>query len=155
MELSETYATRSFRFLRLIEPNGWRIKLYGIRYGAPEVDPALVESALPELLARLESPEAGQNHYGVGFAAVHQGKTGNFVFIDWWADENELHHHVFVSSMERPDSFTYVTPSGLAACAWDLHLLCFERQAWVETVLANPEGPDLDAYVARRFNGTA
>lgn len=32
---SETYATRSFRFLRLTEPNGWRIKLYGTGYPEP------------------------------------------------------------------------------------------------------------------------
>ena len=28
-----------------------------------------------------------------------------------------------------------------------------ERQAWVDTVLANPAGPDIEAYLACRFNG--
>ena len=31
----------------------------------------------------------------------------------------------------------------------------FERQAWIECVLTNPNGPDLEAYLARRFEGEA
>jgi hypothetical protein len=46
------------------------------------------------------------------------------------------------------EQFTYVTPSGLTACVWDLCVQCFERQAGVDCVLANPDGPDLKAYVA-------
>jgi hypothetical protein len=45
-----------------------------------------------------------------------------------------------------------VTPRGLVACAWDLTVLTFGRQAWVDAVLANSAGPDLDGYVARRPN---
>ena len=51
----------------------------------------------------------------VGFLGVHDGRTSNFVFLDFWADENELHHHVFVSPIALPDQFTYVTPTGLSA----------------------------------------
>jgi hypothetical protein len=29
----------------------------------------------------------------------------------------------------------------------------FEHQAWVDTVLNNPHGPDIDAYLATRLNG--
>jgi hypothetical protein len=35
--------------------------------------------------------------YHLGFLGVHDGRTSNFVFLDYWAEENELHHHVFVS----------------------------------------------------------
>jgi hypothetical protein len=153
MQRSEDFGPRSVGFLRLIEPHGWRLKLYGIRYRGDGVDEALVTAALPLLEARLAESSAGLAHYSVGFAGVHQGKTGNFAFIDWWADENELHHHVYLSHRDRPGSFEYVTPRGLTACVWDLGLIWYERQAWVETVLANPAGPDLDAYLARRMGG--
>ncbi|RIK29394.1 MAG: hypothetical protein DCC55_38030 [Chloroflexi bacterium] len=63
-----------------------------------------------------------------------------------------MHHHVYVSSKDQLDQFSYMTPTGLAACVWDLRVLCFERQAWIETMLANPQGPDLDAYLARQLN---
>jgi hypothetical protein len=29
----------------------------------------------------------------------------------------------------------------------------FERRAWIDDVIANPAGPDLDAYLSRRFDG--
>jgi hypothetical protein len=46
----------------------------------------------------------------------------------------------------------YVTPTGLIACTWDLRVLSFEGDAWVEAVLANPSGPDMEEYLARTLN---
>lgn len=152
MFVSEKYAARAFRFIDLIDVAGWRIKLYGIRYQGDSVDQALVEAALPVIGARLSEAGPKSNHYSVGFAAIHQGKSGNFVFVDWWADENELHHHVYVSASDRPHEFRYMTPTGLTACAWDLKLMWFEREAWVDCVLDQSENPDLESYLARRLN---
>lgn len=69
------------------------------------------------------------------------------VFLSVWADENELRHLVFTSPHERPEQLVEVTGGGFIACVWDLAVLCFERAAWVETVLANPSGPDVGAYL--------
>jgi hypothetical protein len=41
---------------------------------------------------------------------------------------------------------------GPMACTYELAVVCFERQAWVDCVLAAPQ-PDLAAYLAARFNG--
>jgi len=38
MQRSEDHAPRSVRFLRLITPDGWRLKLCGIRYRGGHVD---------------------------------------------------------------------------------------------------------------------
>ena len=94
----------------------------------------------------------GQNHYGVGFIGIHDGRGAIFVFIDFWADENELHHHVYVAPKDQPAQLEYKTPSGLIACVWDLVVLGFERQAWIECALASPNRPDLEAYLARTMN---
>ena len=91
-------------------------------------------------------------HYSVGFLGIHEGRTANFVFVDWWAEENELHHHVYVSSMAAPAELAYMTPTGLAACVWDLRVMAFERQAWIDTVLRNPKGPDFEAYLKQHLN---
>jgi len=148
----DAYAPRSFRFLKLVERHGFKIKLYGIRYGGGDVDKPLIDGALPVLLDRLASASEGQQHYGVGFGGIHQGKTGDFAFIDWWADENELHHHVYVSTDASPGKFRYVTPTGLIACVWDLRLMWFEREAWVSCALRKGMRPDLDGYLALRFD---
>jgi hypothetical protein len=42
------------------------------------------------------------------------------------------------------------TPAG---CVYELAIVEFERRAWIEDVIGNPDGPNLDLYLARRFNG--
>ncbi|TAH35561.1 MAG: hypothetical protein EYC70_12960 [Planctomycetota bacterium] len=56
---------------------------------------------------------------------------------------------------KRPRRCASPAPGQASVCVWDLHLQYQERQAWVECVLADPEGPDLEAYLARRYEGEA
>jgi len=148
---SEAYRSRSVEVLGLWEWPGWRIKAYGIAYADAPLDSRLTKAARGLTEGRLKASAETTSHYGVGFAGVHQGKTGNFVFVDWWADENELHHHVYVSPPDRPEALEYQTPTGLAACVWDLFLIGYERDAWVRHVLRSKG--NLDAYVRDRFQG--
>ncbi len=153
VELLEPYAPRRVSFLGLWARDEWLVKAYGIRYRGAAPAPALVEAARSLVLARLPLPARAEGRYGVGFAGVHEGRGANFVFADWWAEENELHHHVWISPSANPRDLVYRTPSGLAACVWDLAVIGFERQAWLDTVLANPSGPDVEAYLSRRLEG--
>jgi hypothetical protein len=153
--LQEPYDRRPIRFLELWRESGWTMKVYGIAYGRPRPREQLVEAAKAITLQELDDSAHEQNHYGVGFLSIHDGRDANFVFLDYWADENELHHHVFVSPSEEPASFEDVTVTGLIACAWDIRVLSFERDAWVEAVLANPFGPDPEGYLTRRLNEDA
>jgi hypothetical protein len=146
------YEPRPIRFLDLWQTNGWRIKLYGIAYSRPQPRPELVaasQQVASELLGRLPTD---LRHYHVGFLGVHDGRSSNFAFLDFWADENELHHHVFVSPTAHPDQFTYATPTGLSACVWDLRLQAFEREAWITHVLQRSASPDFDGYLAAALN---
>lgn len=92
------------------------------------------------------------DHDSVGFLGVHDGRTANFVFVDWWAHENELYHHVYVSPTDEPSRLSYATPTGLAACVWDLRHMAFERQASLDTVLKGPHPSDVDAYLRLTLN---
>ncbi len=151
-KLQEPYATRPIRFLELWQESGWRLKVYGIAYGRPAPRPELLDAAKALARSRLRESAEGKPHYGVGFVGIHDGRGAIFIFVDFWSDENELHHHVYVAPSDQPERLEYVTPSGLTACVWDLRVLCFERQAWIEAVLANPAGPDLDKYLSSRLN---
>lgn len=157
LRLLEPYSPRPIRFIELWEDGGWRIKVYGILYrgGADRPDPELLTAARGAARARLPQPAVAEDRYGVGFLGVHRGRGANLVFVDWWASENELHHHVYRANPGTPAALTDVTPTGSAACVWDLRVIGFERDAWVETVLANPAGPDVDAYLLRRLNEVA
>jgi hypothetical protein len=144
------YKPRSVRFLELWSHGDWRLKLYGIAYDRDRPDPALVQRAKELAVAPLA---AATDHYGVGFIGVHQGKTAHFIFVDWWARENELNHHVFISSLDDPLVFEDATPAGVAACVWDLALIAHERDAWVETVLQTGGAHGFDDYLQRRMEG--
>ncbi len=134
------YRTRPIRFLELWQHGAWRLKVYGIAYNRSAPRPALIAAAKEVARERLAGISQSAPHYSVGFLGVHDGRTSNFVFVDWWASENELHHHVYVSPVDKPQQLTYETPSGLTACVWDLRVMAFERQAWLDTVLKNPRG---------------
>lgn len=149
--LSEPYRPRPIRFLGLWDTPGFQLKAYGIAHDRELPRSPLVRAARDLAETQLAVVAAGQNHYGVGFVGIHDGRGGNFVFVDWWADENELHHHVWVSPHDRPAELEEVTPTGLSACVWDLAVICHERGAWVECVLANPGGPNLQAYLSKRL----
>jgi hypothetical protein len=145
--IAEPCETRPIRFIELAEFSGWTIKVYGIAYQRPQPRPDVLTAAMDLAKAAFPQPPEAQGRYGVGFMGVHDGRGVNFVFCDWWADENELHHRVFVSPHDRPHNFEDMTATGPTACVWDLRVLCFERQAWLDKVLRNPRGPDINAYL--------
>jgi len=146
------YEPRPIRFLDLWSVEGWRLKVYGIASGRPQPRSELVTAARRIAIQQLRSLPSGLPHYHLGFLGIHDGRTANFVFLDFWADENELHHHVFVSPTAHPDQFADVTPTGLSACVWDLRLQAFERDAWVAHVLQRSVSPDFDGYLAATLN---
>jgi hypothetical protein len=153
IRLAEPYATRPVRCLDILSFDGWRLKLYGIAYRGERPAQALVDAAVAVARERLPRPAVADDRYGVGFVCAHDGRGDNFVFVDWWAGEDELHHHGWRSTKEEPHSLRLTGPDDFTACAWDLAVIAHERSAWVRHVLARPEGPDLDAYLDDRLDG--
>jgi prepilin-type processing-associated H-X9-DG protein len=151
-KLIEPYKPRPIRFIELWRESGWRLKVYGISYNRELPRGELIEAAKHVARERLPQPAMTTNRYGAGFLGIHDGRGANFVFVDWWADENELHHHIYISPPERPQQLQYASTADAQACVWDLCVMSFERQAWLETVLLNPAGVDLETYFMRRLN---
>ncbi|MEU7834884.1 MULTISPECIES: hypothetical protein [unclassified Nonomuraea] len=58
---------------------------------------------------------------------------------------------VLPAPADRPEHLA-PHPSQAAGCVWELSVTDFERRAWMTHVLANPGGPDLDAYLAQEYN---
>jgi hypothetical protein len=150
-ELLEPYAKRPIRFLELHEQDGWRLKVYSLAYQMPWARPDVIKIARSVLWEHLQTAARGKPHYRVGYMGVNDGRGAIFAFVDFWADENELHHHVFVAPKAEVGKLAYVTPSGLTACVWDLALMAYERQAWVDAVLDNPRGPEIELYLSMRM----
>jgi hypothetical protein len=85
-----------------VEQSGWRLKVYGIAYQGEYPRARLIEKAKELESERLPLLAGTEGCYGVGFLGVRDGRGADVVFIDWWAEENELHHHVYVASHSQP-----------------------------------------------------
>lgn len=152
--LREPYRPRPVHFLDLWEPDGWTLKAYGISYAHQTPSAALVAAARERTLECLPAPGEDGN-YGVGFVGVHEGRDFNFVFVAWWAAENQLYMRRFLSSVDEPSELREATNHDVFACVFDLQLVWFERNAWLEKVLVNPQGPNIQAYLKKRLTDQA
>ncbi|CAN5679620.1 hypothetical protein BH24ACT22_BH24ACT22_18090 [soil metagenome] len=154
LKLTEPYQFRQISSLGVLEVDEWRFKLYGIHApGRPAPDDGWKPTVWELAQTRLEDTRGHPERYGVGFIIVHHGREADFVLIDWWVGENMLENHVHVFPSDGSGTHEYMVDSGLAACVWELSVMSFEREAWIETVLANSSNPDLEAYLKRQLEG--
>lgn len=147
MKLIEPYEKRRVRCIDLWDIDDWRLKVYGITYAgsAPRAD--LVEAARMQASEAYPTPAITENRYGRGFVGVHDGRGADFLFYCWWENENELGHRVFAGPKSSLPELPEQNGAQIRACTWDVTVIAHERDAWVRHVLANPLGPDLDAYL--------
>ncbi len=155
----EPYSPRSFRFIELLTcgpsrtGTTWRMKLYGIACQGEFPRPELVDAAVRVAAQVLEHETA--NNYNVGFVGVHDGRGACFVFVDFWGNENELFHRVFLSRLSDPAGLRPAEATDSSVCVWDLRLQAFERDAWIKHVLSKAGEPDFDGYLGERLNEDA
>ena len=98
---------------------------------------------------RRSLPDVDEAHHGAAFAIAHDARWP-IALVYWWEGENEIHSADLRGS--EPDALSPAGPTAMG-CVWELGVVEFERRAWIETVIGNPGGPDIDAYMARRFSG--
>ncbi|WP_315702970.1 MULTISPECIES: hypothetical protein [unclassified Bradyrhizobium] len=90
----------------------------------------------------------------IGFLIIHVGQAGVWLLIDRWEDCDILRHHHFRAPLADPTRFTDVSAEHYGPCVWELAVQAFERQAWLDHVLANPAGPDIEGYLSVGLNGS-
>jgi hypothetical protein len=143
-----TYRTRSVGFLRHHSLRDWRLKLYGISVEGRRPPEELLAAGEALAAATLPSPATGDGRHGVGFVGVHEGAQANFVFVSWWAKLYELNHVLFRGPKRQPYELARVDPP-LVGCTWDLRVVAFERDAWINSMVG--DAPDLDTYLSATF----
>jgi hypothetical protein len=149
--LEAPYEPRPIRFLRREDVDRWRLKLYGIALAGKEPREELVAATRDLAAAILPRPAVTDDRYGVGFATAHDAATFCIALVYWWQAANELHQRIYLSPQDDPTALTQVADQP-AGCVWELAVVDFERRAWLEDVLANPAGPNLELYLERRLN---
>jgi hypothetical protein len=96
------------------------MKLYGIACHGELRRSSLLAAA--KKIAQEQLSKETVNNYGVGFIGVHDGRDAAFVFVDFWGNENELFHRVFLSRDNDPEKLAPAAPADSSVCVWDLHL---------------------------------
>ncbi len=135
------------------EMSGFKMKVYGISYATALPREELIQAAKEAADDYLARPTTQRTH-GVGFIGIHDGRGENQIFVDRWINENELMHKIWVSAVPSPGDI-YPAPEDFnSVCIWDLKVQCFEREAWMRHVLANPHGQDFDGYLADTLSGS-
>lgn len=149
--LSGPYRQRHVRFIRQEQMGDWRLKLYGIATPGRTPRAELVDAAMSLAPAVFPQPALSDDRYGVGLVVAHDAATASIALFYWWQATNELHQRVYVGPLDDPRAMTKL-PDPAAGCVWEMSILDFERRRWIEDVLANPSGPDLDLYLSRQLN---
>lgn len=149
--LAAPYEPRPIRFIRREDVDGWQLKLYSITMWGKEPREEFVTATRDLAASILPRPAASDDRYGVAFATAHDAASLCIALVYWWQSENELHQRIYVSPKDDPAALEQVANQP-AGCVWELAIVDFERRAWLEDVLANPSGPDLDRYLERELN---
>lgn len=146
----ELFARRPVRHEGVRALAGYRMKVYSVRYGSAELERALYEEAMSLAEAALPRPAVGAGRYGVGFVICHQGRGMHYLVVSWWGNENEYFNRVFVREFGAGKAWR-AGNAGESVCVWDLEIIWFERNAFVEEVLSK-EPADVEGYLARVLN---
>lgn len=145
------YRPRPLRLIERRQLGDWRMKIYGIALAGRAPRQALVEATVVSAAAVLPQPAIAEDRYGIGFAIAHDANGVCFANIYWWQSENKLHQRLYTSPVDDPAALTPVVHPA-AGCVWELGIIDFERRAWLEDVLANPAGADVERYLGRRLD---
>ena len=151
MQKLPAYKKRKVHFVNQASFNDWRIKVYGISVSGEPLAEELVCNAVDNLLPKLPEAAITDQRYGVGFLIIHQGTMRNWILLDWWETEDIMHHLLFSSPLDDPDSITAEPDTSLIACVHELRVVNFESEAWIKTMLNEDKKSDPDAYLALRF----
>lgn len=153
MQISNGYKARSVRFMDYVNSNGWTIKVYGISMRKALVSTELIEYAKSNLAKWLEkSNDYPLTTYKVATLIVHEGREGVFTLLNWWIDENMIQNQVYFSTYDKPNDFEYFSDRGIICCVWELAVIWFERNAWIQHVLDKSDQPDFAAYLKETLN---
>lgn len=138
------YAQRFTRFRRLLEHDGWRLKVYSIQLVRGPLDEDAFAPGLALLMEGLPRPAVADGRPGVGFCLFHSGRGSDCVVLCWWDGENELPIRLAVRTDEEGE--WRLARGSESVSVWDVRVLAFERDAYVATLLGDPPS-DADSYL--------
>jgi hypothetical protein len=148
------YRPRSIAFQGVRSCGRWRVKINLITMGGgPSNVQDIVEAAWQASASVLQDLPETELDTNIAFVTIHVGLEGVWLLIDRWEEGDILRHHHFRAALDDPTHFVDVSADHYGPCVWELAVQAFERQAWLDCVLANADGPDIEAYLRIGLTG--
>lgn len=138
------YHPRNIVAAGILELAGWRLKRYEITFDGAPLDSAPYAEGVAQAARLLPQPPSAANRAGLGFVIFHSGATHHYLVLCWWDTQNELFTRVVVRPRERDE--WDISGRHYSCCVWDLDVMWFERNAWIESMLG-PGGADTAKYL--------
>lgn len=160
------YQPRPIRFAGVRDVAGWRMKCYeidgrkeevgmahpttarGTAHPAPDgLDWDQYAAALAHAESILPLPPKSSERAGIGFLIAHEIATHHYLIVCWWDNQNELFARCFVRPVTDAVAWDF-SGAAFSFRVWDMVVMWFERQAWIECALAGRE-VRVDEYLGR------
>lgn len=111
----------------------------------------LVVSNIPNWVKNVQCVK--MENYKVGVLIIHEGREGTFAIVCWWVDENMLQLFAYLANYKNPDFFQLISDKGIVSCVWELEVIWFERNAWVqEVMMQNKNSESINNYLSKNFS---
>ncbi len=150
----DPYVSRPIKFIDQVNSKGWRIKVYGISAKSKPLPKEVVAAGMKSVLSHLPQPPLTEQRYGVGFMVIHHGTMRNWYLLDWWENEDIIHHKLFSSPLDKPGSVSTEPDKSLIACVHELKVVTFESEAWINTVLCQDDASRFENYLGLRLDSS-
>ncbi len=150
----DPYVIRPIEFIDQVNSKGLRIKVYGISAKSKPLPIEVVAAGMKSVLSHLPQPPLTEQRYGVGFMVIHHGTMRNWYLLDWWENEDIIHHKLFSSPLDKPSSVSPEPDKSLIACVHELKVVTFESEAWINTVLCKDDEPRFENYLGLRLDSS-
>ena len=151
--ISEVYKPRPIHFHEIRDTNEWKMKIYTITYGEKLLEWLVYEDGFAKAFAKLPHPAVNEHCPGIGFAIAHQGRRMHYLILCWWDNENELFTRMFTRGFSANDLW-HEASHNVSFCVWDMQVLHFECNAFVETILQHGGVVDISTYLTRHYHGS-
>jgi hypothetical protein len=149
--VSEPFSPRPVMTRGVRDVKGYRLKEYAILYGQDRLSIGQFELGLPAVFGALPQPAVTRTRPGAGILILHQGRGARYIVLGWWDNENELPLKIWTQPRDACGAPWLPATTSQSVCVWDLELLNFERNAYVERVLSCTGAPDVESYLTAAF----
>lgn len=132
------YAPRVVKPRPAILVNGYRLKVYELYYEAPASGFRLGEEELRRVVGQCLPAAKDPLEHRAGFVIAHFARDGSYLLVSRWYGGNMLKHDLFeITESGGGWQIKSLSSTGIVACIWELQVIAFERQAWVNKAMTH------------------